>query len=312
MFLRIMVILYSLGCAAYFSTIRSICIFVPIPAAWFVLSRYLDRMPSTRVEFQWSSCVLLSVYFGLILWWMVPVGIAASPEPWGAFDTSVSPVGKSPCCRSADGDTQPCVYGGVRAPYHPIGFFVYGKDTPSLTNSPAVTTCPVGRWADSNGINPTGHNRNPSNGAVGAACLTGQPCDGLASKDAGDYPDLGRGLRDGWSIDAVIAPAVLCPGVARTTNAAGIVGQGLDICSQCGYPRPAHCKDYSNSQLLCFMCPSGFFSSEPGVMPYRQMRFMIELLFGQYLFMMLATSTAISRCSGKTQTKYPKSYSEIF
>lgn len=310
MFLRIMVLLYSFGCATYFGSIRSVALFVPIPLAWFVLSRYLDRMPSTRVEFQWSSFVLLSVWFGVLLWWMVPVGIAASPEPWGAFDTSVSPVGKSPCCRSADGDTQPCVNGGTRTPYHPLGFYVYGKDAPKLTQSLAVTTCAVGNWADSNGVSPVGHNRNPSNGAVGAACVSGLPCDGLASKDAEDYPDLGKGLRDGWVLDAVIAPVVLCPGVSLTTNAAGIVGRGLEICSRCAYPRPAHCKDYTDSQLLCFMCPSGYFSSEPGIMPYRQVRFMIELLFGQYLFMTLVTATAVVRC-GKTP-KYPKSYSEIF
>ncbi len=307
MLLRTLVMIYSIGCAAYFGSIRSICTFLVVPILWIAWARYLNRLSSTRVEFQWSACALLLMWFVPLATWCAYVGILASPEPWGVFDTRASPLGRSPCCSSIDvAGASNCVRDGARVPYNPLGYYVYGKDAPLTINSPAVTMCPVGRWADSNGVAPVGHNAL-DNGDVGAACVSGQPCDFLASNSPEDYSNLGNGLKDGWFIAAVVSPLSLCPGVALTPNSAGIVGRGTEICSRCQHPRPAHCADSSKSQMFCFMCPWGHFGSEP-ILSYRDVRFTFDLVIGQGLFMLISTALAIPKC-GKS---YPSRYGPLF
>lgn len=303
--LRALALLFSMACAAYFSTPRAVAIFIPVPVLWVLWSWYLDKRPGTRSEFPFSAVIVLVIWFAPMVVWYVHLGMHASPEPWGFFDTSVSPVGRSPCCNQVKGDKNPC----LTVPYHPAGYFSYGRDAPNATNSANLLFCPVGRWADSNDLKPVGHNKGTGGLGVGPACVAGRPCDFIASTDKIDYPDLAKGLKDGWFNEAVVSPIALCPGVGRTVNSQGFVGRGQEICAQCAFPKPAHCRDASQSQWFCFMCPGGHFGSEPLPQPFEDVRFTAELLFGQFLFLLLCTCASVPRCGRKT---YPKGYNPLF
>lgn len=308
--LRAVAVLFSLACAAYFSTPRAVALFVLAPLAWVLWARYLDKRPSTRVEFPLTAVFFLGLWFGPLVAWYVHLGIHASPEPWGVFNTALSPVGRSPCCSNVD--SAQCAIPGttLRAPYHPAGFFAYGRDAPKTNSSRNLLFCPVGRWADSTDAPPVGHNRLPgTSNAPGEPCVAGQPCDFLATTDPADYPDPGKGLRDGWSPGAVVAPTALCPGVARAPNAQGKVGRGQEICAQCAWPRPPHCADAADSQLFCFMCPGGYFGSEPRPQDHEGVRLTAELLFGQLLLLLIATCASVPRCG---RSAYPKGYNPLF
>lgn len=288
MFLRLMVMIYSLACVAYFSTFRAFCIYALFPFAWIMWAWFLNKRPATRVEFQWSSYVFLIMWFVPLVIFYVYVGTHASPEPWGVFNTALSPVGKSPCCR---GGASSC----NGAPYNPNGYFVYGSQTPRTSQSEPVTFCTVGRWADSNNLAPIAYNQKPGYiDTIGDKCVSGATCDGLATQNPSDYPNLAIGLKDGWVTGALIAPTSLCPGIALLPNAQGYVGKGQEICARCMRNVPAHCKN--SAQFFCFMCPGGYYGSEPEPMPYREVRFSAELLFGQFLFMLICTCASIPRC----------------
>lgn len=288
--LRLAVLVYSFACVAYFGSVRALITFGLFPVLWVAWSWFLDRRPLTRAEFQWTAILAILIVYVPLCWFYVREGIWASPEKWGVFDTSVSPLGRSPCCRSTG-----AACNGV--PYHPAGFYVYGVGAPRTTSSPPVTFCSVGRWADSSGAAVVAHNREPGTlDEVGPKCVAGFACDALASREAADYPNLAIGLRDGWSRGALVTPTALCPGVDRTPNARGIVGRGSEICSRCANPRPPHCADTDGSQLFCFMCLGGYLASEPAPIHFREKRFWAELLMGQGAFLVLSTLAAVPRC----------------
>jgi hypothetical protein len=303
MFLRLFVVGYSLACTFYYGTFRAFCTYALFPFAWLAWAWVLNKRPATRVEFVWSSCVFIIVWFVPLVIFYVYVGTYASPEPWGVFNTAVSPVGRSPCC---SGGVSVC--NGV--PYHPAGYYGYGSQTPKSSASDVVSFCAVGRWADSNGLAPTGYNKKPGTiDTIGTPCVENEACDGLASTIATDYPNLGTGLRAGYYPGALITPTSLCPGVSRQVNARGELGKGLEICSRCARNRPTYCADTSNSQFFCFMCPGGYYPSEPHPMHYRDARFGAELLFGQFLLMLMSTFVAIPRCGSGIS---PKGYNAFF
>jgi len=321
MLLRFVVLLYALSCAMYFGTIRSIMLFLIPAAVWIGMSVYLNKNPRWIVEFQWLSFVLFSfLLYPALIGWYTWVGIQASPEPWGVFDTSASFVGRSPCCSSVDRlDGVPCCVSTDLAgactryvPYHPAGYFKSGMEAPTATNSPHLTFCPLGKWPDSNNIVPVPYRKNTSVESVtglGNKCRPEFPCDFLASQLPEDYADLGKGLRMGWQKGATTAPLDFCPGVAVAPNRAGLVGKGLDICSQCAWPKPAHCKDYTHSQFFCFMCPGGYFGSEPAPDPAWQIRLTAELLFGMWALATIATLSAVPNCGVRVR---PKGYNPLF
>lgn len=281
-----MVMIYSLACVAYFSTFRAFCLYALFPFAWILWAWFLNKRPATRVEFAWTSYVFLIIWFVPLIIFYVYTGIHASPEPWGVFNTSVSPLGRSPCCKSLGSACN-----GV--PFHPAGFFVYGSQAPKLTQSDVMTFCAVGRWADSNGLVPVSYNRKEGSAdTIGSPCVAGAACDGLATLDPKDYPNLGIGLRDGYAPGALTSPTSLCPGVSRIPNDRGVVGKGTEICARCMHSRPAHCTATEGSQMFCFLCPGGY--DDPIIPSYRDVRFGAELLFAQFLLMFLAT--CVSMC----------------
>lgn len=297
MFLRAAVLIYGVACFSYFGTLRAMCLFVIPPILWILWARFLNTRPSTRVEFLWTSLVFIIAWFVPLVIWYVHLGIHASPEPWGAFNTDLSPVGKSGCCRGLE-----C------APYHPAGFFTSAStQVPKTSQSEPILFCPVGNWADSNGLSPVPYNKKGLD-EIGDPCIPGLPCDGLATQDSKDWPNLAFGLKEKWTSGAVVSELAMCPGTARLNNAKGYLGKGMEICSTCRYPRPTHCKDMTRSQLYCFACPGGYFGSEPQPQSARHIRLTAELLFGMFLFMTMSTCVSIPQC-GKN---YPKSYNPVF
>lgn len=321
MFLRGLVLFYFVCCFLVMRTMRGFVVFVAPPAIWVYVSTRLELRPSWQSEFRWLSWLGYSLWSAFALYWYVYMGIMSSPEPWGFFDTSVSPVGKSACCSSVDAPLQgrfPCctVVGEdalsarcvSRIPWHPAGHVRRFEDAPTATNSSSVTFCPMGSWADDTGVSPTSYNRDPATGGLGAKCLTDEDCDGLATNRLEDWPNLARGLRKGWDgsgAENKATPLQACPGVALVRNDQNIMGKGQEICSKCAFPRPRHCAP-ERYQWMCFMCPGGYLSGEP-IPPSSDIRLTAEMLFVGWLFVMISTCASIM-----PNTQYPRHYNPVF
>ena len=166
---------------------------------------------------------------------------------WVDSDTWIFRVYDSNCDRS--GCTSAL---NIPFTYNPRGFSppltAAGTDVLQYCGFPK--TC---KFKDSNGLPPIGHGISPDTGDIDEG-LPGT----LATTNPKDWPDLARGLRNGWYLNTdLIVGTAYCPGVAaRRAASTGIVGEGLPVCSSCNMASTCLSNGVVADPVFCFMCPS--------------------------------------------------------
>ena len=198
-----------------------------------------------RPRFACLQLTLLIVIF-FIAWIYNMHGSLASPSYW-PFRIYATLGGTSSCTRIPY----------VVSPYNPNGLKYHDESELNI----AFTYCPYyeSRWADNTGEKPIPTSEDLQSSPIYKPCPGG--CT-YASKFRQDYPNLGRGLADGWTPSANYENDRMCPRVTNEQNQFGHLGIGELIPSTCAYTffisgliQPQHFYPLAEYNFVCTLCP---------------------------------------------------------
>lgn len=242
-------LVYAASALIAYDSPRLALLFLVPTFVWLVASECCKSTSRDRCTFRLLGFVValapLSMFF--LYNWFASV---STPRPW-AFAIWSSPCNRSSC---SDATAQNVV------PYHPGGVTGGSGDG-------AVMYCPFEtcRWADNTGEAVAAYDSAPEDPlALGYPCVPDQACAGLASTDVADYPNKGKGLKNGWYVrEARAAETALCPGVDAVVNDYKLVGKGRRVCAVCTpwfvsrgiLPAQTHCAPPAEQDFFCFVCP---------------------------------------------------------
>ena len=166
----------------------------------FFVPKYYNWLARWYQSAGWTF--LLFMLFNVRAIWLV-----GQVRGWGA-----SPCGKSSCTRS---DSLDLMYAVPFAVYNPWGWFPEGdKERYDELGSTRYIFCNFEehcRWADFNGQAITSYEKL----AGGCELNTEEPVPyekGFASRDHDDYPNLGKGILNGWSPCKLVGQSYPCRG----------------------------------------------------------------------------------------------------
>ena len=262
---------------------------------------------------------LCNAYLGgaYLIWWMIMFGIygdsrwtqfwaiggflswffyyawhgsVASGEFW-TLRVIWSPAGMSSCTRNAY----------AQPPYNPNGLSDY-TDASYVDSHVDYCPYPEVRWADSTDVPFTGTDENDVLDPNPQPCVL---CN-MASQRPVDYAkNKGRGLSHNWFYGASPLDTMLCPGVDRTINSAGLIGKGRPICAHCSrhFDPTGSCDPPVNDMLCALWCPN------PSPTVASDMRRTAEVMLS--FSVIVAVYAAVTGAMGFYANLQPYPYAEV-